>query len=71
MIGLVTWMGRWRYLWREWFTSIDHKRIGVHYFDPREAARADLQLILVLSLIIALMVAGTLAVLINLRERMT
>ncbi len=27
----VTWMGRWGYLWREWLTSVDHKRIGVMY----------------------------------------
>ena len=23
--------GRWPYLWREWITSVDHKRIGVMY----------------------------------------
>jgi cytochrome o ubiquinol oxidase subunit I len=28
---LVTWMGAWPYLWREWLTSVDHKRIGVMY----------------------------------------
>ncbi|MCH9691282.1 MAG: cbb3-type cytochrome c oxidase subunit I [Gammaproteobacteria bacterium] len=27
----VTWLGKWRYLWSEWFTSLDHKRIGVMY----------------------------------------
>lgn len=29
--GYITWKGKWRYLWREWFTSVDHKRIGVMY----------------------------------------
>jgi cytochrome o ubiquinol oxidase subunit 1 len=29
--GLVTWKGWWPYLWREWLTSVDHKRIGVMY----------------------------------------
>ncbi|MBI1202088.1 MAG: cytochrome ubiquinol oxidase subunit I [Rhodopseudomonas sp.] len=28
---LITWLGRWRYLWREWFTSLDHKKIGIMY----------------------------------------
>ena len=23
--------GRWRWLWREWFTSLDHKKIGISY----------------------------------------
>ncbi|KXS32036.1 MAG: Cytochrome bo3 ubiquinol oxidase subunit I [Candidatus Gallionella acididurans] len=27
----VTYLGKWGYLWREWFTSVDHKRIGVMY----------------------------------------
>lgn len=27
----VTKMGKWGYLWREWFTSIDHKKIGIMY----------------------------------------
>ncbi|HUA24987.1 MAG TPA: cbb3-type cytochrome c oxidase subunit I [Steroidobacteraceae bacterium] len=29
--GLITWYGKWRYLWKEWFTSLDPKRIGVMY----------------------------------------
>jgi cytochrome o ubiquinol oxidase subunit 1 len=29
--GLITWFGKWRYLWREWFTSVDHKKIGIMY----------------------------------------
>ncbi|WP_252180007.1 cbb3-type cytochrome c oxidase subunit I [Endozoicomonas sp. 4G] len=27
----VTWAGKWRYLWEEWLTSVDHKRIGIMY----------------------------------------
>lgn len=30
-LGLVTAKGWWPYLWREWLTSVDHKRIGVMY----------------------------------------
>src|SRR5690242_3122840 len=29
VLGLVTLKGWWPYLWREWITSVDHKRIGV------------------------------------------
>ena len=28
---LITYLKRWRWLWREWFTSLDPKRIGVMY----------------------------------------
>ena len=28
---LIIWLGRWRYLWTEWLTSLDHKRIGIMY----------------------------------------
>jgi cytochrome o ubiquinol oxidase subunit I len=31
VLALVTWKGWWSYLWREWLTSVDHKRIGVMY----------------------------------------
>jgi cytochrome o ubiquinol oxidase subunit 1 len=31
ILGLVTLRGWWPYLWREWITSVDHKRIGVMY----------------------------------------
>lgn len=31
LIGLITWMKAWGYLWREWFTSVDHKKIGIMY----------------------------------------
>ena len=29
--ALLTWYGKWRYLWEEWLTSVDHKRIGIMY----------------------------------------
>ena len=31
ILSWITLMGYWPYLWREWFTSVDHKRIGVMY----------------------------------------
>ena len=31
VLGIVTLKGWWPYLWREWLTSVDHKRIGVMY----------------------------------------
>src|SRR6201986_1099275 len=31
VLGLVTAKGWWPYLWREWITSVDHKRIGIMY----------------------------------------
>src|SRR5246500_2655726 len=31
VLSLVTVKGWWPYLWREWITSVDHKRIGVMY----------------------------------------
>src|ERR1700741_3036 len=31
VLGWVTLKGYWPYLWREWITSVDHKRIGVMY----------------------------------------
>src|SRR6516162_6575171 len=31
VVGIVTVMGWWPYLWREWITSVDHKRIRVMY----------------------------------------
>jgi cytochrome o ubiquinol oxidase subunit 1 len=31
VLSFVTWRGWWPYLWREWLTSVDHKRIGVMY----------------------------------------
>jgi cytochrome o ubiquinol oxidase subunit II len=29
--GLITYYGKWRVLWSEWLTSVDHKRIGIMY----------------------------------------
>ncbi|RZM00522.1 MAG: cytochrome o ubiquinol oxidase subunit I, partial [Variovorax sp.] len=31
VLALVTWKGGWPVLWRDWITSVDHKRIGVMY----------------------------------------
>jgi cytochrome o ubiquinol oxidase subunit 1 len=31
VLGWITIKGHWPYLWREWITSVDHKRIGVMY----------------------------------------
>jgi cytochrome o ubiquinol oxidase subunit 1 len=31
VLGVVAWFGAWRYLWQEWLTSVDHKRIGMMY----------------------------------------
>ncbi|RZT36652.1 cytochrome o ubiquinol oxidase subunit I [Cupriavidus agavae] len=31
LLGLLTYYRVWGYLWREWFTSIDHKKIGIMY----------------------------------------
>ena len=31
LLGWITLKGHWPYLWREWITSVDHKRIGVMY----------------------------------------
>jgi cytochrome o ubiquinol oxidase subunit 1 len=32
VLGWIGVKGYWPYLWREWVTSVDHKRIGVMYF---------------------------------------
>ena len=31
LLGAVTWFGLWGWLWREWLTSVDHKKIGIMY----------------------------------------
>jgi len=31
IVGALTYFKLWGYLWREWFTSIDHKKIGIMY----------------------------------------
>jgi cytochrome o ubiquinol oxidase subunit 1 len=31
VVGAITLLGKWKYLWTEWLTSVDHKRIGAMY----------------------------------------
>ena len=31
LIGAITYFKLWGYLWNEWFTTVDHKRIGIMY----------------------------------------
>lgn len=31
VLGTVTYLGKWRYLWTEWLTSVDHKKLGIMY----------------------------------------
>ncbi|MDX8528395.1 cytochrome o ubiquinol oxidase subunit I [Mesorhizobium sp. MSK_1335] len=31
VLGAITYFRLWGYLWREWFTSVDHKKIGIMY----------------------------------------
>ena len=31
MLGLLTYLRAWRYLWTQWMTSLDHKKIGIMY----------------------------------------
>ncbi len=31
LIGAITYFRLWGYLWNEWFTTVDHKRIGIMY----------------------------------------
>ncbi|MDX2317059.1 MAG: cbb3-type cytochrome c oxidase subunit I, partial [Hyphomicrobiaceae bacterium] len=31
VIGVITWFGAWRYVWTDWLTSLDHKKIGIMY----------------------------------------
>ena len=31
LLGAITYFGKWKYLWQEWFTSVDHKKIGIMY----------------------------------------
>jgi cytochrome o ubiquinol oxidase subunit I len=31
LLGAITYYRKWTYLWKEWLTSVDHKRIGVMY----------------------------------------
>ena len=31
IFGAITYFGKWKYLWDEWLTSVDHKKIGIMY----------------------------------------
>lgn len=31
LISIITYFGNWKYLWKEWFTTVDHKKIGIMY----------------------------------------
>ena len=31
ILGAITYLGKWKYLWTEWLTSVDHKKIGIMY----------------------------------------
>ncbi|HZZ12942.1 MAG TPA: cytochrome o ubiquinol oxidase subunit I [Paraburkholderia sp.] len=31
VFGGITYFGKWRYLWTEWLTSVDHKKLGIMY----------------------------------------
>ncbi len=31
LLGAITYYGKWKYLWTEWLTTVDHKKIGVMY----------------------------------------
>lgn len=31
LVAAITYFGKWQYLWQEWFTSVDHKKIGIMY----------------------------------------
>ncbi|MBO9355556.1 cytochrome o ubiquinol oxidase subunit I [Bordetella petrii] len=31
LVGAVTYFRKWKYLWTEWLTTVDHKRIGIMY----------------------------------------
>ncbi|WP_197419685.1 MULTISPECIES: cbb3-type cytochrome c oxidase subunit I, partial [unclassified Burkholderia] len=31
VVGTLTYTKRWKWLWSEWLTSVDHKKIGVMY----------------------------------------
>src|SRR3546814_15897109 len=31
LLGAITYARKWSYLWSEWFTSVDHKKIGIMY----------------------------------------
>ncbi|MFP1747892.1 cytochrome o ubiquinol oxidase subunit I [Lonsdalea quercina] len=31
LLALITYFGKWKWLWTEWFTTVDHKKIGIMY----------------------------------------
>ena len=31
LVAAITYYGKWGYLWKEWFTTVDHKKLGVMY----------------------------------------
>ncbi|HET6872616.1 MAG TPA: cbb3-type cytochrome c oxidase subunit I, partial [Sporolactobacillaceae bacterium] len=31
IIFILTYLKRWKWLWREWLTTVDHKKIGIMY----------------------------------------
>ena len=31
ILGLITYYRKWTYLYKEWLTSLDHKKIGIMY----------------------------------------
>ncbi|EKN6038598.1 cytochrome o ubiquinol oxidase subunit I [Yersinia enterocolitica] len=31
LVALLTYFGKWKWLWSEWLTSVDHKKIGIMY----------------------------------------
>ncbi len=31
VVAMLTYLGRWKWLWTEWLTSVDHKKIGMMY----------------------------------------
>ena len=31
VVAGITYFKKWNYLWTEWFTSVDHKKIGIMY----------------------------------------
>ncbi|MCM2130083.1 cbb3-type cytochrome c oxidase subunit I [Larsenimonas rhizosphaerae] len=31
VLGLITWYGKWKTLWCDWLTSVDHKKIGIMF----------------------------------------
>ncbi|MFD2190582.1 cytochrome o ubiquinol oxidase subunit I [Pistricoccus aurantiacus] len=32
LLGAITYYRKWQYLWSEWITSVDHKKLGIMYF---------------------------------------